>query len=536
MPAMFDFYYRAEKNTKKRLCRKTICLICLFPLIAETVPAKDEFYSFKEVNSLTICLPADIETLDPVNHRNRITQIVLKNIFDSLTTRDSGNRVIPQLAESWRLLNDTEWEFSLHRGVKFHNGEEFKASDAAFTLERIINDSYPGFPPSPRKGLFSAVSDVIVIDDYTLKIKTDYPWPNLPLMLSLQEIIPEKYMKSVGPEKFNKKPVGTGPFKIVHRNKNKEIILERFKGYYGGSPERPPVQAAPLKYLVFRVLPSYLDQIAFLKKKECNLLFNVPPELISVLKTSGEIVIHSIPATRCIFADINCSRPYFKDTLVRRALNYAVDVETIINQKLMGKGYALSTVFLPNAAGYNPGLKAHPYDPEIAWKLLIAAEFPLDHVILIYTDQNNLLFADGISLYLTKLGLKTRIKIVSDTKPETTGPNASWDIFVGSWGNSTLDPMGIVVPKLKSGGSANFSGFKSRELDIIIEETQKTMSESARIKNLHRIQEILFNETPMIFGYAPQEYYAVTKNVKNFVPSITGMLEMHDIFLGETGK
>ena len=525
-----------ENNTAKRLCSEIICLTSLFLLLNVTARATEKSRSFERDNCLTICLPSDVESMDPVNHRSRITQIVLKNIFDSLTARDTNNRVIPQLAEGWWILSDIEWEFRLRKGVKFHNGEELKASDVAFTLNRIINTSYPGFASSPRKGLFSPVSSVIIVDDYTIRIKTKHPWPSLPLMLSLQEIIPEKYMKSVGPEKFNEMPVGTGPFKFVRREKNKEIILERFEDYYGGSPERPPVQAASLKYLVFKIVPSYLDQITMLKKKKCNLLFNIPPEFIPIIRMAGDINIINIQATRCIFADINCDRPFFKDPRAREALNYAVDVETIINQKLKGQARVLSTLFLPNAEGFNPDLKPYSYNPEMAKKLLKASDFPFEHVIKIYTNQNDLLFADGISLYLTKLGLKTKVRVISGERPEDAGSDATWDIFAGSWGNSTLDPTGIVIPKLQSGGSANYSGFSSAELDAILDKVQNTMSATLRTSHFKRIQEILFKEAPMIFGYAPDEYYAVTDDVKNFIPSITGMLEMHDIILEETKR
>ena len=119
-------------------------------------------------------------------------------------------------------------EFSLRKGVKFHNGSELTASDVVFTLNRIIDESISGFPPSPRKGIFSPVLKVTEKNDYTILIETKYPWSALPLMLSLQEILPEKYYKSLGPEKFSSAPVGTGPFKFVSIKKNKEIVLERF--------------------------------------------------------------------------------------------------------------------------------------------------------------------------------------------------------------------------------------------------------------------------------------------------------------------
>ena len=85
-------------------------------------------------NKLTIGLDSSIESLDPTNHRDRNTQVALKNMFDSLTTRDKDLKVVPQLAESWKPLDDTTWEFKIRDDVKFHNGEEFDADIPSFTL------------------------------------------------------------------------------------------------------------------------------------------------------------------------------------------------------------------------------------------------------------------------------------------------------------------------------------------------------------------------------------------------------------------
>jgi peptide/nickel transport system substrate-binding protein len=352
-------------------------------------------------------------------------------------------------------------------------------------------------------------------------------------MLSLQEIVPEKYMKRAGAEGFNQRPIGTGPYKFVSRKKGAEITLVSFDDYYGGPPELPPVQAAPVKDLVFRVVPSYIEQVSMLKRRDCNIIFNIPSDLLPVLMMSKDVVIQSIAATRAVFAEINLSRHYFKDKRVRIALNHAVDVETIIKQKFMGKGKRLSTIFLPNTTGFDPGLAAYTYDPQTAKGLLSEANFPYGQTLLIYTSQSELLFADGISLYLTKLGIKNRVKVVSNARPDMTGADAPWDIFVGSWGNSTLDPMDIIDPKLKKQRSANYSGFISGELDMIMEKVQKTMSAPLRKEYLKRIQRIIFDEVPMIFGYGPDEFYAVTSNVKNFHPSLSGMLEMHDVIIEE---
>lgn len=478
---------------------------------------------------LVVCLPAGVDSLDPTNHRSRITQIVLKHLFDSLTARNSANEVIPQLAQSWRLIDSTQWQFKLRRGVRFHNGRELTTADVKFTLDRVIEEGALSGHTSPRRGLLKPISKVVVEDDYTLRIVTRYPWPNLPRMLSLQEIVPAVYMQAKGAKGFEALPVGAGPFTFVHHAPGKEVVLERFDSYYGGSPQRPPVQVAPLKQLVFKVVPSHLDQIAMLKSGGCDIIAHVPANAIPILQMSPDIRVLQVPATRSYFAEINCARPPMNDRRIRRALNHAVDIDALVTHKLKGYGKTLPTVLLPNAFGYHPKLQPYPFNRAVARQLLETAAYPDDRRVVICSHPDNLIFAQSIAIFLTQVGLQTHMKVTSTMRPHTTGSDAPWDLFVGSWGNSTLDPAGILEPKFDSNGYGNFSKFSLSAIDTLISQARSTMDKSAREALYHQIQELIYSEAPMVFGYAPDEFYAVAARVKYFHPSSTGIIELHDV-------
>jgi len=481
--------------------------------------------------SLTISISSPTVTLDPTNHRDRYTQVVLKNMFDSLTTRDANMKVVPQLAQSWKALSDTTWEFKLRRGVKFHNGDVFTAEDVKFTLDRVIKEKAIDGETSPRKGLFEPLSAVKIIDKYTVQIETDTPWAILPLMLTLQEIVPEKYMRKVGSRGFQLNPIGTGPFRFVRAEGKKLIILERFEEYYGGSPEIPPVQMAPLKDLIFKIVPEEIEQIVMLKKGEADIIYHVPPATVPILKTAPGIKILSCSATRSFFAEINLTKPPFNDPRIRHALNYAVDMQVVVSRMLQGHGTALPTILLPNAFAYNSSLKPYAYNPELAKKLLYDSGFPESRTITINCTRSDREFANVIAAFLTKVGVKSAINIVDGWKPITFGKNAEWDIFIGSWGNSTLDPVGIIVPKLKTGGRGNFSGYSNKEVDQLFSKAENTIDAQARENYYKKAQEIIYRDAPMIFGYAAEEFYGVRERVRKFIPSSSGMMNMHDIYV-----
>jgi peptide/nickel transport system substrate-binding protein len=96
-------------------------------------------------------------------------------MFDSLTTRDKDLNVVPQLAESWKPLDDTTWEFKLRRGVKFHNGDDLTSKDVKFTLDRVTREGALDGKTSPRKGLLASFSGVTIVDDFTIRIQTTKP-------------------------------------------------------------------------------------------------------------------------------------------------------------------------------------------------------------------------------------------------------------------------------------------------------------------------------------------------------------------------
>jgi len=488
-----------------------------------------------EENRLTIVIPSPVVSLDPTNYRDRNTQIVLKNMFDSLTTRDGTMTVVPQLAESWRALSDTVWEFRLRRGVTFHTGDALTAADVKFTLDRVTQEGALDGKTSPRKALLGSIAAVRVRDAYTVHIETQNPWATLPLMLTLQEIVPKKYMESAGSKGFQTKPVGTGPFRFVEARNDGLLVLERFDAYYGGSPENPPVQTAPLDYLMFRAVPESIERIAMLKRGECDIITHVPPESIPILEAVPDIEVVSCPATRSYFAEMNCIKKPFDDPRVRRAMMHAVDMVAVTDHILLGRGTILPTVLLPNAFAYNDSLEPYPYDPELARELLVEAGFSEGLSIVINCTESHRQFANVIAIFLARVGVKSRIDIVDSRNPGTRRRGSAWDILVTSWGNSTLDPVGILVPKFRTNGRGNYSNYSNEDVDLFLSEAEGTLDAEIRKDYYQRIQEIIYHDAPMIFGYAPEEHYGVRRKVRNFRPSPTGMMNIHDVYIENGG-
>lgn len=509
-----------------------LALTCWFGLMAGAICCSSS-YAVNNNNQLVVGVPDPIHTLDPAAYRLRTLQIIAKNMFDSLTTRDADMKVVPQLAESWRAIDDNTWEFKLRKGVTFHNNDPFSAADVKFSLERILKEGGMDGVTSPRRSLLGPVSEVRVVDRHTVLITTEKSWPILPLMLSLQEIVPQKYISDVGSEAFGSHPIGTGPFKFVRLDKQQRITMERFENYYGGSPAIPPVQKAPLESLVFHYSPLGSENIRMLKKGDSHIISRVNPLSIPILDADPNLDVIAAPATRSHFAEINCTKPPFDDLRIRRAFNHSVDFDNIISKLLHGSGIRLSTVLLPQAVGYNKTIKPYRYDPELSKQLLKDAGYDSNRVLQIYCTKDAAQLANNIAAFLSRVGVKSKISLAEPHKPVTMGKDAPWDLYLGFWGNSTLDPVGIIVPKFISNGRGNFSGYSNQTVDSLIAKAERTSDSDLRERLYKEIQEIIYKDAPMIFGYAKIDFYGVNKYVKNFIPSSTGMMNMHDVFIAK---
>lgn len=487
--------------------------------------------TFSTEGPIVVCISSTILSLDPTNHRDRDTQTVLKNIFDSLTTRDKHLLVVPQLAESWTAVDSTTWEFKLKRGIQFHNGDDFTARDVKFTLERVTQEGALDGRSSPRKTLFERIREVRVVDAFTVRIITDTPWPILPLMLTLQEIVPGAYMQRVGSRGFEKAPVGTGPFRFLEKKKDGALHLERFEGYYGGSADNPPVQVAPLKHLIFKTVADPVLRMAMLKKGQADIITNVPLEAIPLFDVLPQISIVSQPASRSHFADLNCTKPPFDQWQARAAANYAMNRRMIVNTLFQGRAQILPTILLPQAFAFNDQLVPYPYDPEHAREMFRQLKAFRNYTVKIVCIEKYSKFANAVSLFLSKVGVTASITIGEKAAVRAAMKNLEADILVTSWGNTTLDPLGIILPKLKSDGRGNFSNYSNETVDRLLSQAENALSHETRHDCYKEIQEIVYKEVPMIFGYASMEFYGVRTRVKDFYPFATGMFSLHDVYV-----
>src|SRR6267142_207597 len=308
--------------------------------LAAPAPAADPPSERK--TELRVAIPWTPENLDPTMNLSSIRAAVGASMFDSLVGRDASGRIVPELAESWKLIDDTTWQLRLRRGVVFHDGEPFNADAVRFTVQRVLDPEQK----SPNRANIGEIARVDVLDDLTVNLVTKQAYAPLLNRLIDFPILPPRYAAEKGPA-FALRPVGTGPFRFVALVKDEHLTVEAFDRHWRGAPK--------LQRIVFKPIPEPFTRSAALRNGEVDLIATVPPGLARELER---------------VAGLRVPR-------VRQALNYASDVDAIIKTVLDGNGRRQEGPYTPNVFGYDASVRGYRPDPARARRLLAEAGYLL---------------------------------------------------------------------------------------------------------------------------------------------------------------
>ncbi len=445
---------------------------------------------------LTIAFRGDAATLDPHGRLEATSLNIQAHIFRPLIFLDPQLKLVPDQALSWKALDDLTWEFKLKPGVKFHNGEPFNAQAAKFSLERAKNH-----PKSQMKALVPNCKEMVAVDETTLRLVTQVPQPELPLMLSYIHMVPPKYYAEKDDATAASKPVGSGPYKFVEWVKDDYLKVALFEGWTGPKPDFSEV--------VFKPIPEDATRVAALLSGEIDVCFGVSiPDIPRVEKNKGTY-IDRCPSQRVIYLmfdvftekggpapqlqpGLPAGKPNpFRDKRVRQAMGHAVNVDDLIKYVMEGSAYPATQIISSFAPGFNPAIKRPAFDPALAKKLLQEAGFgggfevnldaPNDRYI---NDQP---LAEAIAGQLSKVGIKVNVVATPKAvffpkidKYESPFMLVGWGLL--SWGGT----INTFFREQKGQFGRNNRGrFKDAELEKKIDQANQTMNDQERLKLQH---------------------------------------------------
>ncbi len=488
----------------------------------------------------------DATSLNPVIATDGQSYIAEWPIFDSLVELDEKLGVKPLLAESWEVSRDgLTYTFKLKKGVKWHDGKPFTARDVAFTFYSVLDpkvttphrgyfDALVGFPEltnkdNPKKPEELAQKPIEVIDDHTIRFRLRYPYGAFLAVLVNPRagIIPEHLLKGVdlNTAEYNRKPIGTGPFKFVEWKRGERIVLEANPDYHAGRPA--------LDRLIYRVIPDNVVLLQELRAGGVDFIERPPLTEVGRLKQTAGLKVLTADNTSYTYFGFRQDLAPFDDVRVRRAFYHAIDIPAIVREVLQGYGTISNGQFPPGTWAFDPSVKPYAYDPNRAKALLAEAGWKPGADGILTKDGKRLSFslrhdqADQtvkdtaiiIQEFLKKVGVEATIEPLDwPTFVKKLFASEFEGIVVGWTNFHDPDPFAYSIWHSGQWKARNFAHYKDPRADAALEAARRAGDQAERKRHYAEFSKILMEDAPYVFLYFPQQVYVTRQSYDGFVP------------------
>jgi peptide/nickel transport system substrate-binding protein len=408
--------------------------------------------------------------------------MVLYALHDALVKPMPGQPMAPSLAESWTVSRDgLAYEFTLRKGVKFHNGDPVTAEDVKFSFDR-----YRG---SSAKPLHERVARVETVNPGRVRFVLKEPWPDFLTFYGTPAtgaawIVPKRYVERVGDDGFKRAPVGTGPYRFVSFNPGVELVLEANESYWRKVPS--------VNRLVFRAVPDETTRLAMLKRGEADIAYSIRGALAQEMARTPGLTLKPVAATFTewlTFTEQWDTKSPWHDQRVRLAASLAINRKAINEAEYLGHG-RISASIIPRDFAYAWSAPAYSYDPERARKLLAEAGYPRGFdAVEVGTDNTYAPVAEVVVNDLQAVGIRSRLRVMERAAYLKADTEKSFRhvVRVGSAaaGNAATRIEAFVI----SGGIRSYGGYP--DIDALYKDQAREMDPKKREALLHRIQQLM---------------------------------------------
>jgi peptide/nickel transport system substrate-binding protein len=440
----------------------------------------------------------------------------MSNIYNGLVEYNEIFQLTPSLAVSWKNVDDNTWRFQLRENVTFHDGQLFDSKDVKYSLNTTIYQSFKSF-----------LKEVRIIDNYTIDIITNDPYPGLLQRLANAFIVfPNEQIL----ENENTIPIGTGPYKFVEYIENNYTKLERYNNYWGEKPE--------IEIVIFKLIEDQKNRINELISDNINIADYNIDENIEQLKNLSEINILKYPplSTYIIGFDHRINDSYgfsneknpTADVRVRKAFYHAINIEPLINGPFNGYAKPASQLLTPYIFGYNPDIKRLEYNTSEAKKLLNESgygngfEIEMDCITIGY-DYNKI-NCELIKEQLSKVGITVKLNELSIedfNKKVVIEKNTS--LWLVGWGTVSFDGGFVYDLFIRTKGENligyyNSGHYSNKEVDEIGINASTEMNPTFRNKLLQDGFKIAHTKDIFTIPLFSQELLILTSNNINMTP------------------
>nr|WP_284380199.1 ABC transporter substrate-binding protein [Amylibacter marinus] len=463
--------------------------------------------TFAEI-SVKVAYDADPVSLDPYEQLSGGTLQLNHMVFDPLVRWTQDLEFESRLAESWEQIDPTTMRFKLRKGVTFHSGNAFTAKDMDWTFDRVKES--PDF-----KGIFAPFTDIEVVDDYTIDLKTSEPFPLVLHTATYLFAMDSAFYSGQTADGKDKAEIvkhgdsfasrnisGTGPFVVSEREQGVKVVFDRFDGYWDSASK------GNVDEIILTPIKEDPTRVAALLSGDVDFIAPVPPtDLARVEKAEGVNLI-TMPGTRIITFQMNQDRvEAFKDPKVRQAIDYAVNNTGIVDRIMRGFGTVGAQASPAGYLGYISDLEPR-YDVEKAKALMAEAGYADGFSISMMAPNNRYVnddkIAQAVASMLSKIGITVDLQTLPKAQywPEFDARAA--DMMMIGWHADTEDSanfhqfLSACADKTSGNGQYNAGNYCNPEADKLMDMANAETDIAKRREHLQRLEQILYDEAAYI--------------------------------------
>jgi peptide/nickel transport system substrate-binding protein len=468
-------------------------------------------------NTLVMIIESSPTNLDPRVGLDAQSERIDDLIFDDLLTRDAHLNVTPGLAEKWEVRDPLTYVFRLHHGVKFHDGRPLTSRDVKWTFDSLLQ----GKIRSTKSSVYRFVDSIETTDDYTVVFHLKEPFATLLWNLSDGAIGIVPFGSG---DEMSRKPVGSGPFRFVGAEQDKDVVLARNDEYWG--------EKAHLQSLRFIVVPDTTTRALELRKGSADIAINaLTSDMVLTLEHDPNLAVMHAPGTVLAYLAFNLRDPILKDERVRQALAYAIDRRPFLEYLLRGFARPADSVLPPESWAYNGDVPAYNYDPARARELLEQAGYPEVQGIRFRltmkssTEESTRLMAAVLQQQLRQVGIALDIRTFEFATFFSDVTHGLFQLYSLRWigGNEDPDIFEYIFHSSKfPPNGANRGYFADPRIDSLIDQARHELDQNTRKQLYAEIQRTLADQLPYINLWYFDNVLVHSKRVKSLTLNSSG--------------
>ena len=512
---------KVEARGRAETSRGTLCLFLTKKLkviaVAAVLALTLSCASKPDPNTLVMIIESSPTNLDPRVGLDAQSERIDDLIFDDLLTRDPHLNVAPGLAERWDIPDPLTYVFHLHHDVRFHDGRPLTARDVKWTFDSLLQ----GKIRSTKSAVYRLVDRVDAKDDYTVVFHLKEPFATLLWNLSdgAMGIVP--YGSG---DEISRKPIGSGPFRFVSAEPDKEVVLASNDSYWG--------RKAHLRNVRFIVVPDTTTRALELRKGSADIAINaLTSDMVLTLERDPNLSVLHAPGTVLAYLAFNLRDPILKDERVRQALAYAIDRQPFLEYLLRGFGRPANSVLPPESWAYNGDVPAYNHDPARARQLLEQAGYRAVNGIRFHltmkssTEESTRLMAAVLQQQLRQVGIALDIRTFEFATFFSDVTHGLFQLYSLRWigGNEDPDIFEYLFHSSKfPPNGANRGYFADPRIDALVDQARQESDQNIRKQLYAEIQRTLADQLPYINLWYFDNVLVHSRRVRNLTLNPSG--------------